>query len=472
MKQQFDFGMVGLGVMGRNLLLNMADKGFSTIGYDLDKEKCAHLEREASVNPAAVVKGVNSIEEMVNLLSIPRKILLLVPAGKPVDNVIEELLPILDSGDVIIDGGNSFFKDTDRRIEYLNGNGIHFMGMGVSGGEQGARIGPSMMPGGDMLAFDKVKPMLEAVAAKANGIPCFAYMGKGAAGHFVKMVHNGIEYAMMQMISEAYDLLKRAAGFSNDEMHVLFSEWNQGKLQSFLIEITASVLKNKDASTGAYVTDIILDKAGSKGTGKWTTQEALNVQAAIPTIDAAVAARTISGYTEEWVKAAALYPHSKEKSLVPKQTLAEDLQRALSVGFIMAYVQGFDMIEKASQEYDMEIDAGAVLQVWKAGCIIRSGLLANFQKAYAADPLLGHLLLDKQIAGMVQQDDCCARRVINIALSQKIPVPAFMSAVAYLDAFTTGRLPTNLIQALRDFFGAHTYERIDQPGVFHTEWES
>jgi 6-phosphogluconate dehydrogenase len=472
MKQQFDFGMVGLGVMGRNLLLNMADKGFSTIGYDLDKEKCAHLEREASVNPAAVVKGVNSIEEMVNLLSIPRKILLLVPAGKPVDNVIEELLPILDSGDVIIDGGNSFFKDTDRRIEYLNGNGIHFMGMGVSGGEQGARIGPSMMPGGDMLAFDKVKPMLEAVAAKANGIPCFAYMGKGAAGHFVKMVHNGIEYAMMQMISEAYDLLKRAAGFSNDEMHVLFSEWNQGKLQSFLIEITASVLKNKDASTGAYVTDIILDKAGSKGTGKWTTQEALNVQAAIPTIDAAVAARTISGYTEERVKAAALYPHSKEKSLVPKQTLAEDLQRALSVGFIMAYVQGFDMIEKASQEYDMEIDAGAVLQVWKAGCIIRSGLLANFQKAYAADPLLGHLLLDKQIAGMVQQDDCCARRVINIALSQKIPVPAFMSAVAYLDAFTTGRLPTNLIQALRDFFGAHTYERIDQPGVFHTEWES
>jgi 6-phosphogluconate dehydrogenase len=397
---------------------------------------------------------------------------LLVPAGKPVDDVIDDLLPILDTGDIIIDGGNSFFRDTIRRIEYLNGNGIHFMGMGVSGGEQGARTGPSMMPGGNMVAYDEVKTMLEAVAAKSNGIPCFAYMGKGAAGHFVKMVHNGIEYAMMQMISEVYDLMKRGAGFTNEEMHALFSEWNQGKLQSFLIEITAAVLMNKDAATGSFITDIILDKAGSKGTGKWTTQEALNVQAAIPTIDAAVAARTLSGYKEERIKAAALYPHSKEKSSIPRQTLAEDLQHALLLGFIMAYVQGFDLIEKASQEYDMEIDAGAVLQVWKAGCIIRSGLLAGFEEAYAADPLLSHLLLDKNIADMVQENDSCIRRVINIAVSLKIPVPAFMSAVAYLDAFTTDRLPTNLIQAQRDFFGSHTYERIDLPGVFHTEWEA
>ncbi len=470
MAAQYDFGMIGLGVMGRNLLLNMADKGFATIGFDLDNNKCLQLEKEAT--SGTVVKGVNNMEELVSSLKLPRKILMLVPAGKPVDDVIQTLLPLADTGDVIIDGGNSFFRDTERRVGYLDGHGIHFMGMGISGGEQGARFGPSMMPGGNLPAFEAVKPMLEAVAAKADGKPCFAYMGKGAAGHFVKMVHNGIEYALMQIISEAYHLLKVAGGYSNEDLQQLFTDWNSGTLQSFLIEITAEVFTKKDPETGADLVDLILDKAGSKGTGKWTTQEGLNVQAAIPTIDAAVAARTLSGYKAERVKASKLYPHSAQKTTVPKQQLAADLHSSLETAFVIAYAQGLDMIGKASAQYGFEISLPSVIQVWKAGCIIRSGLLQVFAKALADNPANENLLLDDHIAGVLNQYDGSLRRSINVAIGQKIPAPALMSALAYLDAYSTERLPTNLIQAQRDLFGAHTYERTDRPGIFHTDWES
>lgn len=469
MKQQYDFGMVGLGVMGRNLLLNMADKGFSTIGFDLDKTKGMRLEEDA--DPGVIVKAAGSLAEMVEALKTPRKILLLVPAGKAVDNIIQDLLELIDAGDIVIDGGNSFYKDTESRFEYLNARGIHFMGMGISGGEHGARVGASMMPGGNPEAFNAVKPMLEAVAAKADGQPCFAYMGNGASGHFVKMVHNGIEYAMMQMISEAYDLLKRGAGYTNKELHALFANWNNDKLKSYLIEITAAVFSVKDVETGNYVVDLVLDKAGSKGTGKWTTQEALNLMVPIPSIDAAVSARTLSGFKDERVKASALYPHPKEKPAIPKQQLADDLQQALAACFIAAYAQGIQLISVASEQYKMQISLSGVIQVWKAGCIIRSELLKTFEQSYRQNPGLENLLLDNSVSSMIREHDGSLRRVVNMAVSLKIPAAGIMSALAYLDAYTCERLPTNLVQAQRDFFGAHTYERVDKPGIFHTDWE-
>jgi 6-phosphogluconate dehydrogenase len=469
MDTQYDFGMIGLGVMGSNLLLNMADHGFATIGFDLDNNKCLSLE--ATARPGTIVKGVNSLATMVQGLKIPRKILLLVPAGKPVDNVIESLLPLISEGDIVIDGGNSFYRDTMRRVDYLAAKGIHFMGMGISGGEQGARLGASMMPGGNKQAYEAVQPMLEAVAAKSDGVPCFAYMGNGAAGHFVKMVHNGIEYAMMQMISEAYDILKRGGGYTNEELQVLFSKWNKGQLQSFLIEITASVFKNKDAETNEFLVDLILDKAGSKGTGKWTTQEALNLPVAIPSIDAAVAARIISGYKEERQKAAGVYQSQVAKIIISKESLAEAVEECLAFTFIIAYAQGLSMIAKASIELNMNIHLPSVIQVWKAGCIIRSGLLVHFAKVYEADNQLSNLLLDRDIAMLLQQRENKTRLVITAAVGAKIPMASIMSALAYFDAYCTDRLPTNLLQAQRDFFGAHTYQRVDREGVFHSEWQ-
>ncbi|MES2648958.1 MAG: NADP-dependent phosphogluconate dehydrogenase [Bacteroidota bacterium] len=469
MDSQYDFGMIGLGVMGSNLLLNMADHGFATIGFDLDDDKCVLLE--ANARPGTIVKGVNSLSTMVQALKIPRKILLLVPAGKPVDDVIESLLPLIEEGDIVIDGGNSFYLDTMRRVSYLDSRGIHFMGMGISGGEQGARLGASMMPGGNQQAFEAVKPMLEAVAAKSDGVPCFAYMGYGAAGHFVKMVHNGIEYAMMQIICEAYDILKRGGGYTNDELQLLFSKWNEGQLQSFLIEITASVFKNKDAETNEYLVDLILDKAGSKGTGKWTSQEALNLPVAIPSIDAAVAARIISGYKKERQKAAEIYQTQVAKIIISKESLAEAVEEALTFSFIIAYAQGLSMIAKASIELNMNIHLPAVIQVWKAGCIIRSGLLVHFAKVYEANNTLANLLLSTDIAALLKQYENNTRLVLTAAIGAKIPVAGFMSTLAYFDSYCSERLPTNLLQAQRDYFGAHTYQRIDKDGIFHSEWQ-
>lgn len=470
MEAQYDFGMVGLGVMGSNLLLNLADHGFATIGYDVKPERTLALEQAAT--KGTVVKGVNDLQQMVAALKTPRKIMMLVPAGAPVDAVINSLLPFIEEGDIVIDGGNSYFKDTLTRVTTLHKKGIHFFGMGVSGGEVGARLGPSMMPGGDKEAYQYLKPLLEAIAAKADGVPCVAYMGHGAAGHYVKMVHNGIEYAMMQMISEVYDVLRRGASFSNEEIQQVFAGWNKGQLQSFLIHITADVFKTKDAETDKYLVDIILDQAGSKGTGKWTSQEALNLPVAIPSIDAAVAARTMSVYKEERRKAEALYHPAMQQIAASKEELITNLENALAFCFVIAYAQGLNMLAKASEEMKMDIPLPSVIQVWKAGCIIRSALLGNFTEAYGKDPALVNLLLDEQIATLLKAREESLREVVVLAAGAKIPLPAMASALHYFDAYCSGRLPTNLIQAQRDFFGAHTYQRIDRPGVFHTEWHS
>lgn len=467
MEANFDFGMIGLGVMGSNLLLNMADHGFAAIGFDLKPERCKALEDAA--NEGTVVKGVNTMAEMVQSLKKPRKMMMLVPAGKPVDVVIESLLPHLEAGDIVIDGGNSFYKDTLHRVAYLQEKGIHFFGMGISGGELGARLGPSMMPGGDKEAYQYLKPILEAVAAKAGETPCVAYMGNGAAGHYVKMVHNGIEYAMMQMISEVYDLLRRGAGVGNEELHNIFKQWNKGQLQSFLIDITADVFQTRDTETDNFLVDVILDQAGSKGTGKWTSQEALNLPVAIPSIDAAVAARNLSVFKEERVKAAQLYAPSNNKIQFTDELLA-DLENALAFGFVIAYAQGLSMLARASVELNMNIPLPSVIQVWKAGCIIRSALLGNFTAAFEKEPQLANLLLDKDIADLLKNREESLREVVTQAVGAKIPVSVLGSSLSYFDNYVSERMPTNLIQAQRDHFGAHTYRRIDREGVFHTEW--
>lgn len=469
MPQQYDFGMIGLGVMGSNLLLNLADHGYATIGYDLNPERMQALEEAA--HPGTTVKGAAALADMVLALKKPRKLMMLVPAGKAVDAAITSVLPYLEAGDILIDGGNSFFKDTLHRIAYLQDQGIHFFGMGISGGELGARLGPSMMPGGDKEAYQYLKPLLEAVAAKTDGKPCVAYMGSGAAGHYVKMVHNGIEYAMMQLIAEAYDLLHRGAGYTNEQLQPLFQQWNEGPLQSFLIDITADIFRTIDAETGKHVVDIILDEAGSKGTGRWTTQEALNLPVAIPSIDAAVAARTISGVRSQRLKATGLYQQGNN-SIANTESLTRDLESALVVAFLCAYAQGLSMIAMASEEEAMQIPLPSVVQVWKGGCIIRSALLGSFEQAFAQDAQLPNILLDANIAALVQQYEQGLRNTVTQAIAARIPVPAFASALAYIDSFRSAQLPTNLVQAQRDYFGAHTYRRIDKDGVFHTEWNA
>lgn len=470
MEARYDFGMIGIGVMGSNLLLNMADHGYAVIGFDLKQERADKLE--AAAKPNTVVKGTTSIVEMITSLKKPRKIMMLVPAGNPVDDVIQNLLPYLEEGDIVIDGGNSFYKDTLHRIAYLQDKGIHFFGMGVSGGELGARLGPSMMPGGDKNAYRYLKPILEAIAAKAEDEPCVAYMGNGAAGHYVKMVHNGIEYAIMQIISEAYDLLHRSGGVINQDLHLVFKKWNEGQLQSFLIEITAEIFKTADNETNDpddFLVDKILDQAGSKGTGKWTSQEAMDLPVAIPTIDAAVAARTLSVYKEQRVNASKLYKTATEKTKITQETI-DHLENALAFSFTVAYAQGLSMLAKASDELKMDIPLPDVIKVWKAGCIIRSALLGNFTAAFKRDGKLPNLLLDPEIAEILKSREDSVRYIASLGIEAKIPMNAIMSALAYYDAFLSKRLPTNLIQAQRDFFGAHTFRRIDKEGVFHTEW--
>jgi 6-phosphogluconate dehydrogenase len=466
--QQFDFGMIGLGVMGRNLLLNMADHGFKVIGFDKDNQKTTAFE--AAATPGTTVKGVVTLEDMVNQLSSPRRIMMLVPAGKPVDDVIESLLPLVQKGDIIIDGGNSHYTDTLRRVTYLKEKGIHFMGVGVSGGEQGARSGPSIMPGGDQEAYPYVQPMLEAIAAKVNGEPCVAHLGKGAAGHYVKMVHNGIEYSIMQLISECYDLLHRGAGLSNDELHKVFDTWNKGDLQSFLIEITADIFQQPDDKTSGRLVDMILDKAGAKGTGKWTSQDAMEVGIPIPTIDMSVTMRNISAQREERLKAAALYKTQVGKVSTPKEQFIQQVHDALFVGILVSYAQGLALLHKASSELDMQIPMPKVVSVWRGGCIIRSTQLDLFTRIYTQNPQLENLLLDQQIAGLLRDKEQNMRAVAVTAIQNNYAAANLLSSLSYLDAYRSSQLPINLVQAQRDYFGAHTYQRVDQPGTFHTIW--
>ncbi|SFE77967.1 6-phosphogluconate dehydrogenase (decarboxylating) [Chitinophaga sp. CF118] len=463
----FDFGMIGLGVMGRNLLLNMADHGFSVIGFDKDTTKTGALESAAS--PGTTVKGVAELATMVQLLQSPRKLMMLVPAGKPVDDVIESLIPLLEKGDVVIDGGNSHYTDTVRRVKYLREKGIHFMGMGVSGGESGARRGPSIMPGGDKAAYEKVKPMLEAISAKVDNTPCVAYLGTEGAGHYVKMVHNGIEYSIMQLISEAYALLKHG-GLDNDQLHQTFKTWNEGALQSFLVEITADIFLQKDDKTSARLVDVISDKAGSKGTGKWTSQDAMELPSAIPVIDTAVAMRTLSAYKDERVEAAKIYSAPAAAFNTPAETWIKQIHDALYFGVIISYAQGLAMLHQASKELAMEIPLPEVVKVWRGGCIIRSTLLEVYMKAYKASPDLPNILLNKEVATLIENALTNTRSVVAQAAQSGIAAAGIMSALGYFDAYRTERMPTNLVQAQRDYFGAHTYQRTDLPGSFHTVW--
>jgi len=463
----FDFGMIGLGVMGRNLLLNVADHGFSVIGFDKDEAKNAALE--AAATAGTTVKGVPELEDMVRQLQTPRKLMMLVPAGQPVDDVITSLIPLLEKGDVVIDGGNSHYTDTLRRVEYLKETGINFMGMGVSGGEQGARTGPSMMPGGNEEAYAHIKPILESIAAKVGGVPCVDYLGKGGAGHYVKMVHNGIEYAIMQLISESYALLKRG-GLSNQQLHETFKTWNEGLLQSFLVEITADIFLQKDDKTDAHLVDVISDKAGSKGTGKWTSQDSMELPVAVPVIDTAVAMRTLSGYKDERVQAAAIYDELISDLSVSQEELVKMVHDALFFATILSYAQGLAMLFQASKDLKMDIPLPKVVSVWRGGCIIRSTLLETFSKAYSANPELSNILLSEDVAGLIKSVESGMRSVVSSAAENGVPAGGFMSALAYFDAFRSERMPTNLIQAQRDYFGAHTYQRIDIPGTFHTEW--
>jgi 6-phosphogluconate dehydrogenase len=466
--QSFNFGMIGLGVMGRNLLLNMADHGFAVVGFDKDEEKGATLE--SSATPGTTVKGVSTLAEMIALLDKPRKMMMLVPAGKPVDDVINDLLPLLEKGDIVIDGGNSHYIDTLRRLTFMQEKGFHFMGVGISGGEQGARNGPSIMPGGDPGAYEHVRPLLEAVAAKVGGVPCVALLGKGAAGHYVKMVHNGIEYAIMQLISETYDLLHRGLGLNNDELAKIYRNWNEGELQSFLVEITRDIFSKVDDKTGNRLVDMILDKAGAKGTGKWTSQDAMDLGVPIPVIDIAVCMRELSDIKDQRTQAAAIYKTPATDIPVPKEVFIQQIQDALFFGFILSYAQGLAMLHVASRDLDMQIPLQEVVKVWRGGCIIRSSLLEIFFKAYQKNPELVNLLLDAEIVPLVHGKRQNMRNVIIHAVHMGYPVMGMMASLSYFDAYHSEHLPANLIQAQRDYFGAHTYQRIDEPGTFHTEW--
>ena len=463
----FDFGMIGLGVMGRNLLLNIADHGFSVIGFDKDEAKNSALE--AAATPGTTVKGVQDLAHMVQQLQTPRKVMMLVPAGQPVDDVIESLLPLLEKGDIIIDGGNSHYTDTLRRVKYLENTGLNFFGMGVSGGEQGARSGPSMMPGGNEAAYTYLKPILEAIAAKVNGEPCVAYLGKGGAGHFVKMVHNGIEYAIMQLISESYAILKKA-GLSNDDLHQVFKTWNEGDLESYLVEITADIFLQKDTLKDQYLSDVISDKAGSKGTGKWTSQDSMDLPVAVTVIDTAVAMRTISGYKDERVKAADFYPTTASEGLVANEELIKEVHDALLFATIISYAQGMAMLYNASKELNMDIPLPKAISVWRGGCIIRASLLDVFTKAFENNVDLSNLLLSSEVADIIHSIQGNTRKVVSKAILNGVPTAGFMSALGYFDSYRTAYMSTNLIQAQRDYFGAHTYQRTDTPGTFHTEW--
>jgi 6-phosphogluconate dehydrogenase len=468
-KEMYDFGMIGLGVMGSNLLLNMADHGFRVLGYDTNPAKTASLEKSAT--PNTIVKGVNSLELMVSSLQKPRKIMMLVPAGNAVDSVISNLVPLLEAGDIIIDGGNSHYTDTLKRINVLKEKKLHFMGIGISGGEQGARLGPSIMPGGDVDAFKKVEPILTAVAARVNDDPCVGYLGKDAAGHYVKMVHNGIEYAIMQLISECYDLLHNGLGLNNDELHEVFKVWNSGDMQSFLLEITQEIFLRKDEKGDKRLVDMILDKAGAKGTGKWTSQEGLDLPIPVPTIDMAVMSRNLSSLLEERKIANDLYKPELKKISIPREEFVRKLHDALYFATIVSYAQGLSMLSAASIILKMDIPLPEVVRVWKGGCIIRSGLLNYFSDAYKEDDLQPNLLLDVNVSRLLQQKEQNTAEVVAQAALNGYPAPGLMASLNYLNAYRRKLLPTNLVQAQRDYFGSHTYERIDKTGIFHTEWE-
>lgn len=462
-------GMIGLGVMGRNFLLNIAEKGISIAGYDNDKDKVALLRSESISH--ANVSAFDDLKAFVASLKPPKTIILLVPAGIIVDEVIKELVPMLKAGDIIADGGNSHFKDTIRRQNALAEKGIYLLGVGISGGEKGARRGPCIMPGGDKKAYGHLKSVFEASSASFEGEPCVAYLGPSAAGHYVKMIHNGIEYGLMQLISEAYDLMLRGMSMHDAEIHAAFAGWAKGELGSYLIEITAEIFARVDERTGFALIDEIADVAKQKGTGIWTQESALELEVPIPTIDYAVGQRFLSALQMERHQASKILATPIEPINRNKGLFIEQLSYGLYVGMLITFSQGMSLMQAASRHYHFEINLLTVSRIWRDGCIIRAKMLEEICRAYEKTPHLPNLLLDDNIAGIIALNQDKLRSVISTALFSGIPIGGFMSCLSYLDSLRSSWLPMNLVQAQRDFFGAHTYERLDAKGSFHTNWE-
>lgn len=466
-KQQI--GVIGLAVMGKNLALNIESKGYSVAVFNRSGDKTRELVTETI---GKRLKGTYTIEEFLDSLEKPRKIVIMVKAGKPTDDVINSLLPHLEEGDILIDGGNAFFGDTRRRNKELSAKGFRFIGTGISGGEEGALKGPAIMPGGQEDAYRLVEPILTAISAKANGEPCCAYIGPDGAGHYVKMVHNGIEYGDMQLICEAYHLLKSTYNLTAQEFHEIFAEWNKGELDSYLIDITAQIFKKLDPETGELLVDMILDTAGQKGTGKWTSQSALDLGVPLSIITESVFARFISAMKEERVTASHILagPPATTSPVEDKAAMIEAVRQALYASKICSYAQGFAQLRAASREYNWNLNYRTIAKIFRGGCIIRARFLQNIMDAYEKNPDLVNLLLDPYFQKITEKYQANWRKVAAFAVERGIPVPAFASALAYYDSYRTARLPANLLQAQRDFFGAHTFERIDKPGIFHADW--
>ncbi|HEV3244348.1 MAG TPA: NADP-dependent phosphogluconate dehydrogenase [Chthoniobacterales bacterium] len=466
---QCDIGLIGLAVMGENLVLNMESKGCSVAVFnrttDVTDKFAAGRAKGKNIQPT------RSMEEFVGALKKPRKAMIMVKAGGPVDAVIGQLAPLLDKGDVIVDGGNSLFTDTQRRCKDLEGKGIHFVGCGVSGGEEGALKGPSLMPGGPRESWEIIAPIFRKIAAQVDGEPCCRYMGPDGAGHYVKMVHNGIEYGDMQLICEAYAIMKNVLGMEAPELGDIFTEWNKGELDSYLIEITSQIFRKIDPETGKPLVDVILDKAGQKGTGMWTLQSAIAQSVVISTINAAVEARVISSRKDERVAASKILPQPKPKKFTgDRKKLIDAVRNALYASKIISYAQGMELLGAASKQYNWNLNFGDIATIWRGGCIIRAKFLNCIVDAYKRDPALHNLLLDSYFTDIVKNTQDNWRIAVAAAVEYGVAVPAFSASLAYFDSYRSARLPSNLLQAQRDFFGAHTYERVDKPGVFHTEW--
>ena len=464
---QSAFGMIGLGTMGSNLLQNIADNGYSCSGYDINTKQVESLNALNQNN----IHGFSDLKSFADSLNSPRIVMMLVPAGKIVDSVIEELLQVLDKGDIIVDGGNSHFKDTERRFVYLEEKGYHFVGMGVSGGEDGARKGPSMMPGGDKEAYKYLKPVLEKIAAHVNGEPTVAYMGERSAGHFVKMVHNGIEYALMQLISETYEVMKKGLQMEDSEIHDVFKKWNEGRLKSYLIEITRDIFAYKEKGADHLFFNDIKDEAKAKGTGKWTSQAAMDLSVPVPMIDIAVSMRDLSKYKELRIEASKLYPDSQKSDSKDKTEYIAKLEQAFYFSMVSAYAQGMHLLDEANQEFKYDLNLATIAKIWRGGCIIRSEFLEDIYAAYQKNSNLKHLFLDSSIKDSLLESIPGIRAVVSDAALQGISVPTYAVALSYFDNVRNEEMPANLIQAQRDLFGSHTYELKGKEGVFHTEWE-
>ncbi len=466
---QSQMGLIGVGVMGENLALNMASKGFGVSVFDLSLDKVNKFVTGRAKGQA--ITGCGSLEALVQSLALPRKMLLMVPAGHAVDDILNALAPLLDAGDIVIDGGNSHFPDTTRRVRMMESRGLLYVGAGVSGGEEGALLGPAIMPGGSVAAWESIKPLFQAIAAKVDGVPCCDWIGEEGSGHFVKMVHNGIEYGDMQIICEVYDVMRNLLRMTADEMHQVFKVWSEGSLKSYLVEITRDILAMKDAD-GFPLVDKILDKAGQKGTGKWTVNTALDLAVPLTLITESVFARVLSSLKDERVAAAKVLSGPIPTFTGDKKALIDDLGRALYAAKIISYTQGYQLMRAAGHEYGWRLNYGGIASIWRGGCIIRSDFLGKIREAFDHNAALSNLLLDPFFTGTIEAAQPSLRNVLVEAIKNGIPMPAMSSALAYYDGYRTANLPANLLQAQRDFFGAHQYERVDKPrgDYFHTNW--